>query len=51
MLKESATGIRAPGCVGDKIVAKERKERGKAKEEKRGQWRGQKEAKTEGKGS
>lgn len=27
MLKESATGIRAPGYVGDKIVAKERKKR------------------------
>lgn len=27
MLKESATGIRAPGCVGDKIAAKEREKR------------------------
>lgn len=43
MLKESATGIRAPGYVGDKIVAKERKKRtGEGTERKTGAVKGTK---------
>lgn len=43
MLKESATGIRAPGYVGDKIVAKERKKRtGEGTERKTGAMKGTK---------
>lgn len=36
MLKESATGIRALDCVGDKIVAKEKKYGGKQRKKNRG---------------
>lgn len=43
MLKESATGIRAPACVEDKIVGKERKKRtGEGKGRKTGAVKGTK---------